>query len=77
MQCVVRHGEDFVFATHEDGVELGDRYAARTVDGPGGTVTLPAGTIVRVPWDFRFAVDDAGRLKDPRRWAAEGQPLAK
>jgi hypothetical protein len=62
MQCVIRDGEEFVFATHADGQDVTGLY--------------PAAAIVTVPHDFRFATDDYGRLLDPRRFAGEsGTPL--
>lgn len=58
MQCVIRDGEDFVFATHEDGQDITELY--------------PAAAVVKVPHNFRFAFDEYGRMKDPRRFAGEG-----
>jgi hypothetical protein len=59
MQCIVRDGEDVVFARHEDYQDVAGLY--------------PDAAVVKVPHDFRFAVDDFGRFKDPRRFAAEGE----
>jgi len=58
MQCVIRDGEDFVFATHQDGQDVGGLY--------------PGAAVVAVPHDFRFATDEFGRWKDPRRFAGDG-----
>jgi hypothetical protein len=74
MQCVVRVGEEIVFALHDDGQDLSGLYAGGPVEGPDGTpgAPIPAGEIVRVPHDFRFAYTDTGQMRDPRRWAGEG-----
>jgi hypothetical protein len=74
MQCVIREGEDFVFATHEDGQDVAGAYPAQDVTAPddGAAYRIPAGVVVPVPRDFAFAVDELGRRKDPRRFAAEG-----
>jgi hypothetical protein len=71
-QCIVRIGEEFVFALHPDAQLLTGLYEAQTVDGPAGPVTLPAGELVPVPRDFVYAYDELGRRKDPRRWAGDG-----
>jgi hypothetical protein len=57
VQCVIRDQEDFVFATHEDHQDVAELY--------------PGAAIVIVPHDFRFAVDEFRRFKDPRRFAGE------
>jgi len=73
MICIVRDGEDYVFATHEDGQTLTGLYGGGSVTGPdGGTATIPAGTAVTVPPEFRFAYDELGRMKDPRQFAGPG-----
>jgi hypothetical protein len=73
MQVIVREGEDFVFAQHDDGQDVASLYPETTTQGPSGApVTIPAGIVVAVPHGFHFAVDDLGRLRDPRRWAGEG-----
>lgn len=75
MLCVIRDGEEFVWATHTDQQrdEVATLYQGGEVNGPNGDpVTIPAGTLVTVPNDFRFAYDDLGRAKDPRRFAGEG-----
>jgi hypothetical protein len=75
MQCVVRVGEDFVFATHEDAQDITGGYAGGPVTLPDGSSgTIPAGEIVRVPAGFAFAYDEHGLAKDPRRWAGAGSP---
>jgi hypothetical protein len=58
MQCVIRDGEDFVFATHDDSQDVAALY--------------PGAAIVKTPPGFQFAYDDNQRQLDPRRFAAEG-----
>jgi hypothetical protein len=92
MQCIVREGEDYVWATHDDWQDVADRYPAQTLQTDAGTVTIPRGVVIKVPDNFAFAVDvielapatDLGpaltitRLKDPRRFAGEGStPLGE
>jgi hypothetical protein len=72
MQCIMREGEDLVFATHDDGQDVAALYAERTVTTEHGPVTIPRGVVVTVPNDFPFAYDENGRMKDPRRFAAAG-----
>lgn len=74
MQCVVRQGEDFVFAIHDDTLpNVAALYPGGPVAGvKGKSVTIPAGEVVTVPSTFVFAYDAEGRRKDPRRWAGEG-----
>lgn len=64
MQCVIRDGEDFVFATHEDGQ-------------PNIAALYPGATIVpNVSNTFRWALDEYNRFRDPRRFASpDGAPL--
>jgi hypothetical protein len=86
MQCIVREGDDYVWATHEDGQDVSDRYPAVKLKTAAGTVAIPRGVVVAVPYGFTFAEDvtvpvpglgTVVRLKDPRRFAGKGStPLA-
>jgi len=68
MQCVIFGGDPVIFATHDDAQDLTAAYPALNVPLPdGGTMQRPAPEIVRFPATQRFAVDDAGRLLDPRQ----------
>jgi len=60
MLCVIREGEETVFAVHEDwqAEDIGTRYERAA--------------IVHVPSSFVFAYDEEGERKDPRRFAGEG-----
>lgn len=76
MLVVVLQGTDYVFATHADYQrdEIAGLYAGGVLTGPNGEPAIvPAGEIVTVPNAFRFAYDELGRRKDPRRFAAEGE----
>jgi hypothetical protein len=72
MLCIVREGDDLVFATHEDDQDVAALYAEQTVTTEHGAVMIPRGVVVKVPRGFVFAYDENGRLKDPRRFAGEG-----
>jgi len=73
MQDVILPGDDAILAQHPDGQDLTGCYGALTVPAPtGGTWTAPACEIVQTPRGFVYAIDELGRLLDPRRFAGPG-----
>jgi hypothetical protein len=68
MQCVIFPGTPVIFAIHDDHQDVAGLYPAVDVDAPdGGTMHRDAADIVPFPNTQRFALDDAGRMLDPRQ----------
>src|SRR5262245_26924038 len=75
MQCVVRQGEDFVFAVHRDDVpDVEDLYPALELVSPvdGSIVSVPQPDVVPTRRGLAFAYDGLARPMEPRRCAGEG-----
>jgi hypothetical protein len=72
-QDAVIPGTDFVWAHHDSAQDLTGLYGEITYHfDDGSTLVQPPAEIVQTPRDFKYAYDELGRMKDPRRFAGEG-----
>jgi hypothetical protein len=70
---IVPQGADYVFAFHDEAVDLTGLYGPVTITMPDGSQqTIPAPDVVFAPRGFIYAYDQWGRRLDPRRFAGPG-----